>query len=48
MNSGENAESTRKSKQEWRKAFWVILISVLGTLVASVLGLIFFNGLPSR
>lgn len=39
-------KTTEESRREWRKAFWVIVIAIFGTLVASVAGLIFFHGLP--
>jgi hypothetical protein len=35
-----------ESKREWRKAFWLIVSTFLGMLIACVVGLILFHGLP--
>lgn len=40
------AKTTEESKREWRKAFWLIIITMFATLLASVIGLILFHGLP--
>lgn len=41
-------KTIEESRREWRKAMWVIIVAVVGTLVASVIGLIVFHGLPGR
>jgi hypothetical protein len=37
-----------ESKREWRKAFWVIISTIFATLIACVIGLILFHGLPGH
>lgn len=39
-------KTVEESRREWRSAFWVIVIAMFGALVASVVGLILFHGLP--
>jgi hypothetical protein len=39
-------KTIEESRREWRKAFWVIVIAIFGALIASVIGLILFHGLP--
>lgn len=39
-------KTTEESRREWRRAFWVIVIAIFGALVASVIGLMLFHGLP--
>lgn len=40
-------KTTEESRREWRKALWVIVIVIFGTLAASLIGLIVFHGLPA-
>ncbi|HVB88227.1 MAG TPA: hypothetical protein VNK23_16315 [Candidatus Dormibacteraeota bacterium] len=37
-----------ESKREWRKAFLVIVSTIFGVLLACVIGLILFHGLPGH
>lgn len=41
-------KTQEECKREWRKAFWLIVSTFLGMLVACVVGLILFHGLPGR
>ncbi|MGH9715192.1 MAG: hypothetical protein ACRD4R_00450 [Candidatus Acidiferrales bacterium] len=42
------AKTYEESKREWRKAFLLIATSIIGMLIACVIGLILFHALPGH
>jgi hypothetical protein len=39
-------KTEEESKREWRRASWVIVITIFATLAACLIGLILFHALP--